>query len=311
MTLGVQPECHGRESTKTWSYTVAPVEEWDALSSLGHGRPTPPGGRTARGSRRLPEVVLVDQAVKGLAVYARSLGGRRDVAVISREEVAEVRGLQHGHPAFLRVLEGQIGSRLGQGGVRSRGRDRQWHLAQAQHVVRKVAPADRLGVSEGAGSLDDVLELSHIARPSIALEGDHGLVVDPPHPPLPIPLQEGLHEELHVARPVSERRKLDGDHVDPVVELLAKLPLDGRLAKIAIRRRHESHVHIDETGAAHAPDLSLLQRAQELDLKAQGQLADLVEKEGAPVRRLHQTLLGAYGAGEGALLVPEELGLEE
>ena len=110
---------------------------------------------------------------------------------------------------------------------------------------------------------------------------------------------------------MSERRKLDGDHVNPIVELLAKLPLDGGLAKITIRRRHESHVHVDETGAAHATDLPLLQHAQQLDLKAQGQLADLIEKEGAPMCRLHEPLLGAYGAGEGALLVPEELGLEE
>jgi hypothetical protein len=40
MTLVVQPGCHGRESVKTVSYTVATREAWDARSPLGHGRPT-------------------------------------------------------------------------------------------------------------------------------------------------------------------------------------------------------------------------------------------------------------------------------
>ena len=123
------------------SYTVVAVEEWGAVSSLGHRRPTLAGDSVTAGSRRLPEVVLVDQPVKGLAVYARSLGGRRDVAVISREQGAEVRGLQHGHPALLRILEGQIGSRLGQGGVRPR-----WY---ALCYVMKLYPPKQEQVEPG------------------------------------------------------------------------------------------------------------------------------------------------------------------
>src|SRR6202158_1797818 len=187
----------------------------------------------------------------------------------------------------------------------------QGRLPTAQNLVRKVALVDPIRVGQRAGSLRDVLKPSHIARPPIPLEGSHGLVVDAPHPSCPVPLQEGLHEEPYVAGPVSQRRKLDGDHVYTVVELLAKLPLSGCLAKIAIRRRHEPHVHIDEAGTADATDLTLLQRAQELDLKTQRQLADLVKKERAPVSDLYKALLGAHGAREGALFVSEELGLEQ
>ena len=55
----------------------------------------------------------------------------------------------------------------------------------------------------------------------------------------------------------------------------------------------------------------LLEHAQQLHLQRQRQLADLVEEERAAVGRLEETRLVADGAGEGALHVAEELGLEQ
>ena len=50
---------------------------------------------------------------------------------------------------------------------------------------------------------------------------------------------------------------------------------------------------------------------QELGLQLEGQLADLVEEEGGAVRDLEAPLALHDGPGEGALLVPEELALDE
>jgi len=55
----------------------------------------------------------------------------------------------------------------------------------------------------------------------------------------------------------------------------------------------------------------LLQDAQELDLEVYRQLADLVEEEGAARRLLEEAAPVRVGVGEGALLVPEELGFEQ
>ena len=76
-----------------------------------------------------------------------------------------------------------------------------------------------------------------------------------------------MGQQRDVAGALAQRRQLDRDHVDAVVELLAELPLGDGLAQVAVRRRHDAHVHVDERGAADAADLPLLQRAQELDLE--------------------------------------------
>src|SRR5207245_11576442 len=58
-------------------------------------------------------------------------------------------------------------------------------------------------------------------------------------------------------------------------------------------------------------DLAALERAQELHLKAELEIAYFVEKERAPMRLHEEPARVADGAGEGAALVAEERRLEE
>ena len=55
----------------------------------------------------------------------------------------------------------------------------------------------------------------------------------------------------------------------------------------------------------------LLQHAQQLDLELERHVADLVEEDGAAVGQLELAEPPVLGVGEGALLVAEQLGLEE
>ena len=64
-------------------------------------------------------------------------------------------------------------------------------------------------------------------------------------------------------------------------------------------------------GAADALELPLLEHAQELGLERERHLADLVEEQGAAVGHLELAGLARHGAGEGALLVAEELAFEQ
>src|SRR5207244_7919542 len=68
---------------------------------------------------------------------------------------------------------------------------------------------------------------------------------------------------------------------------------------------------LDLLRRADALDLAVLEHAQQLHLYAERQLADLVQEDGAAVRRLEEALAVAVGAGEGAAHVPEELALEQ
>ena len=71
--------------------------------------------------------------------------------------------------------------------------------------------------------------------------------------------------------------------------------------------RHDAHVHRDRRGAADPLDGALLQRPQEHHLRLRGQLADLVEEERALVGQLEAADPPPRRAGEGALLVAEQL----
>src|SRR5690606_4940610 len=58
-------------------------------------------------------------------------------------------------------------------------------------------------------------------------------------------------------------------------------------------------------------ELPILEHTQQLGLRGGRQLADLVEKQRAVARALERALAGAIGAGERALLVAEQLGLDQ
>ena len=106
-----------------------------------------------------------------------------------------------------------------------------------------------------------------------------------------------------------ERGHLDVHHVQPVVQILAELPADHQLVQVAMRRGNDAHVDRHRLGAAHRANLIVLQHAQQLDLQPHRHVADLIEQQRAAVGGLEQAFLRAGRAGEGALLVAEQLRL--
>ena len=62
---------------------------------------------------------------------------------------------------------------------------------------------------------------------------------------------------------------------------------------------------------AHAPELAGVEEPQQLRLEPDGHLADLVEEERPLVGDLDEAVLELIGAGEGALLVAEDLRFDE
>src|SRR6202007_1259583 len=88
-------------------------------------------------------------------------------------------------------------------------------------------------------------------------------------------------------------------------------PLADRPLEVAVGGGDDAHVDPDVRRAADALEGALLEEAQQLDLQCRGDLADLVEEDGAAVGRLEQPFALALGVGESAALVAEELALEE
>src|SRR5262249_54747783 len=82
-------------------------------------------------------------------------------------------------------------------------------------------------------------------------------------------------------------------------------------AEVAVGRRDDAQVDRLVAVRADAADLAILQRAEELGLELGRHLADLVEKQRPAARLLEGADAPRPGAGEGALLVAEELALQE
>jgi hypothetical protein len=96
------------------------------------------------------------------------------------------------------------------------------------------------------------------------------------------------------------------DDVETKPEVLTEAPVSDPGLEIAVAGGEEAYLHPQGAGGAEGQDLPLLDDAQQLGLHGRGHLGDLVEEEGAAIRRGDQTGL-ADGAGEGAFLVAEEL----
>ena len=103
----------------------------------------------------------------------------------------------------------------------------------------------------------------------------------------------------------------DVHDVEPVVEILAEAAALDLVLEDAVRRGDDADVDLLGLAVADAEDDALLERAQQLHLEVERQLADLVEEERALVGRLELAGPRRDGARERALHVAEELALDE
>src|SRR6059058_2018807 len=163
-------------------------------------------------------------------------------------------------------------------------------------------------------ALDQVRELADVPGPRVPTERVQRLARDDLDPAVHgtrEPLDEVAHQGGNVLGPLAERRGLDREHVQPVVEIVPEPLLFHHPKEVAVRRGDEADVDLDRLRTAVPLELLLLQDAQQLRLELERDLADLVEEQRAAVGHLEAADLLGDGAGEGAPLVPEELALEE
>ena len=101
-----------------------------------------------------------------------------------------------------------------------------------------------------------------------------------------VAVEEQPRQLRQVLDALAQRRHADRDDVDAVEEILAEPPVLHRLLEIDVGRDDEPEVGLDRLGAADALDLALLDRAQQLGLQVEAQVADLVEEQRAAGREL-------------------------
>ena len=126
------------------------------------------------------------------------------------------------------------------------------------------------------------------------------------------PLPEALGEFGDRFGDLAQRRDVDGDDVQAVVQVFAEGALAAHLAQVAVGGGDDPDVGPHRSLAAQRIELAFLDHAQQLHLGVQGHVADLVEEDRTAVGQLELALASlGTGAGEGAGLVAEELGLDQ
>ena len=118
-------------------------------------------------------------------------------------------------------------------------------------------------------------------------------------------------QNRNVVLTIAQRRNRDRKHRQPEVQILAELLRRHARPQLLVGRGDDAHVDVQRLRAADALEPPLLERAQNLGLQRERQVADFVEEQRAVMRELELAGLARHGAGKGALLVAEELGLEQ
>jgi len=118
-------------------------------------------------------------------------------------------------------------------------------------------------------------------------------------------------EQRNVLEAFAQRRNLDGEDIQAVVQIFPQLTVGNGLLRITVGRRDDPGVDVDLFVAAHPPELSFLQDAQQLDLQLDRHLGDLVEEHRSTLGHLEVAFPPLDGVGKGAFLVAEDLRLDQ
>ncbi len=121
-----------------------------------------------------------------------------------------------------------------------------------------------------------------------------------------VALEKARRQQRNIFPPGTQRRQIDGDDVEPVVQIFAKLAFAHGLPQIDVGGRQDAHVHLDLVHPAQVHEAPVLQHAQDLGLRIHSHGADLVQEQGAEVGHLKKALLGGNSGSERTLDVAKE-----
>src|SRR5262249_19486577 len=146
--------------------------------------------------------------------------------------------------------------------------------------------AERTVLGQDDGALDHVAQFADVSRPVVgrelleALVREHDLrAVEPARREV----QEMRRQQPDVLQATAQRRQLDWKDRQSVVQVTAEPAGLALLLEIVIRCGDDAHVQLSYVVFPDALDLLVLQHAQQLALKLEGDLTDLVEEDRPPV----------------------------
>jgi hypothetical protein len=98
---------------------------------------------------------------------------------------------------------------------------------------------------------------------------------------------------------------VDGEDIEPVVEILPESPFGNQLLQITIGSGYYSDIGLDCRGATHALEFPFLQDPEKLDLSRWRKVSYFIEKNGAPVGQFETPFTRRDGSCESPFFMPE------
>ena len=120
-------------------------------------------------------------------------------------------------------------------------------------------------LSKNGGTLDNILKLTHISRPVVGNQTSHTALGEPTaFDPMFFgkSIEEVVGEDLHIAGAFAERRDLDGENIEAVVEILTEVAFLNGLEQVAVRCRKDAHIDFDGFISPHPLEFTLLEDSQ-------------------------------------------------
>ena len=157
-------------------------------------------------------------------------------------------------------------------------------------------------------TFDDILQFANVAWPVVLLQSFHHIIWNALDD-LTLLSGEFLHEmsceQRNVHHPIAKGREVDGEYVQPVIEICAELSFPHQTSEILIGGCDYSHVNVQSVAATEPLELLFLKNTQQFRLQLKWHVANFIEKQSAVVSELKASQCLSGGAGEGSLFVPE------
>jgi serine/threonine protein kinase len=243
-------------------------------------------------------VVTTAKLTKVRAIHASSTRGARQVAVVATQELGNVSAL----PTYERSLFGRPKrQRVVEWLVRNGWSDVAARLVGERIPQRRIAEQDR--------ALDGGAELADVTRPIMSPKLIQQVLRCARMPGELF--VEGLDQQWNVVAALAQSGQSQGHDVEPVVEIGAEVTTVDRSTQVLVRGGDDTDVDARLIAPADALDHAILDHAQQPRLQIERQLSDLVEEHGATRGALDRTDANVRRTGERALLVAEQLALDQ
>src|SRR5207248_4740859 len=112
-------------------------------------------------------------------------------------------------------------------------------------------------------------------------------------------------------RSLAQRWHKDGEDLEPVVKVAAKLAVFDHLLQVTVGGGHQTRIHRNGAVAPQSFEFLLLEGAEELGLNLKRNVTDFVEEQRSLVRQLEATDFPRDRPREGAPLVSEQFAFEQ